>query len=101
MGNTAFTRTSKKQPTVTISTCEVDYVVATSSVCHAILLRSLLKELYMLQAKATKIFVDNKSALALAKILIFHDQSKHINTSYHFIRECIARKEVQLEIVKS
>ena len=55
----------------------------------------------MLQAEATEIFVDNKSALTLAKNPIFHDQSKHIDTRYHFIRECIARKEVQLEFVKS
>ena len=101
MGDTAFTWTSKKQPIVTLSTCEAEYVVATSSVCHAIWLRNLLKELQMLQDEAMKIFVDNKSTLALVKNPIFHDQSKHINTGYHFIRECIARKEVHLEFVES
>ena len=48
MGDTTFTWTSKKQPIVTLSTCEVEYVVAASSVCHAIWLRSLLKELQIL-----------------------------------------------------
>ncbi|XP_052287365.1 uncharacterized mitochondrial protein AtMg00810-like [Citrus sinensis] len=47
MGNTAFTWMSKKQPIVTLSTCEAEYVAATSSVCHAIWLRNLLKELCM------------------------------------------------------
>ena len=51
--------------------------------------------------EATKIFVNNKSTLTLAKNVVFHYQSKHINIRYHFIRECIARKEVQLEFVKS
>ena len=101
MADIAFTWTSKKQPIVTLSTCEAENVVATSGVCHAIWLRSLLKELQMFQEEATKIFVDNKSALALAKNPILHDRSKHINTRYHFIRECIARKEVHLEFVKS
>uniref|UniRef100_A0A2N9JBE9 Integrase catalytic domain-containing protein n=1 Tax=Fagus sylvatica TaxID=28930 RepID=A0A2N9JBE9_FAGSY len=101
MGDTTFTWTSKKQPIVTLSTCEAEYVAATSSVCHAVWLRSLLKELHMSQVEATEIFVDNKSALALAKNPVFHDRSKHIDTRYHFIRECIARKEVQLEFVKS
>ena len=55
----------------------------------------------MPQAKVIEIFVDNKSTLALAKNPIFHDRSKHIDTRYHFIRECIARKDVQLEFVKS
>ena len=101
MGDTEFTWTSKKQPVVSLSTCKAKYVAATSSVCHAILLRSLLKELQMLQEEATKIFVDNKLALALAKNPVFHDRSKHIDTRFHFIRECIARKEVHLEFVKS
>ncbi|KAL2241052.1 UNVERIFIED_CONTAM: Retrovirus-related Pol polyprotein from transposon TNT 1-94 [Sesamum indicum] len=34
--NSAFTWNSKKQPIVTLSTCEAEYVAATSCVCHAI-----------------------------------------------------------------
>ena len=45
MGDTAFTWTSKKQPIMTLSTYEAKYVFATSSVCHAIWLRNLLKGL--------------------------------------------------------
>ena len=33
--------------------------------------------------------MDNKFAIALAKNLVFNDQSKHIDTRYHYIRECI------------
>ncbi|KAM1744384.1 hypothetical protein ACFX11_011278 [Malus domestica] len=101
MGDTAFTWMSKKQPIVTLSTCEAEYVAATSCVCHAIWLRNLLKELSMPQEEPTKIYVDNKSAIALAKNPVFHDRSKHIDTRYHYIRECIARKDVQVEYVKS
>ena len=86
---------------MTLSTCEADYIAATYSVCHAIWLKSLLNELYIPQAKVIEIFVDNKSTIALAKNPVFHDRSKHIDTRYRFIRECIAIKEVQLEFVKS
>ncbi|KAK6142445.1 hypothetical protein DH2020_022793 [Rehmannia glutinosa] len=101
MGDTAFTWMSKKQPIVTLSTCEAEYVDATSCVCHAVWLRNLLKELGMTQEEPTKIRVDNKSAMALANNPVFHDRSKHIDTHYHYIRECISRKEVQVEYVKS
>ncbi|CAH9069840.1 unnamed protein product [Cuscuta europaea] len=101
MGNTAFTWVSKKQPIVTLSTCEAEYVAATSSVCHAIWLRYILQALSMSQEEATTIFVDNKSAIALAKNPVFHDRSKHIDTRYHFIRGKIAEKEVQVEYVKT
>ncbi|OIT38695.1 retrovirus-related pol polyprotein from transposon tnt 1-94 [Nicotiana attenuata] len=101
LGNSAFTWNSKKQPIVTLSTCEAEYVAACSCVCHAIWLRSLLEELHQPQKDATKIFVDNKSAIELAKNPVFHERSKHIDTRYHFIRDCISNKVVELEHVKS
>ncbi|KAK2970738.1 hypothetical protein RJ640_009657 [Escallonia rubra] len=101
MGDTAFTWSSKKQPIVTLSTCEAEYVAATSCVCQAIWLRFLLRELHLPQEESTEIFVDNKSAIALAKNLVFHDRSKHINTRYHYIRECITEKAVELNWIMS
>ena len=101
IGETAFTWMSKKQPIVTLSTCEAEYVAATSCVCHAIWLRNLLKELNLPQEEPTKIFVNNKSAIALAKNPVFHDRSKHIDTRYHYIRECVTKMDVQLEYVKT
>lgn len=101
LGNAAFTWCSKKQPIVTLSTCEAEYVAAAACVCHAIWLRKLLEMLQISQDEATEIFVDNKSAIALGKNPIFHDRSKHIDTRFHFIRESISKKEVQLKYVKS
>ncbi|XP_050897809.1 uncharacterized mitochondrial protein AtMg00810-like [Lathyrus oleraceus] len=45
MGNTAFTWLSKKQPIVTLSTCEAEYVATSWCVCHAIWLRRLLSKM--------------------------------------------------------
>ncbi|XP_050920425.1 secreted RxLR effector protein 161-like [Lathyrus oleraceus] len=101
MGDTAFTWMSKKQPIITLSICEAEYVAATSCVCHAIWLRNLLKELKTPQEDPVEICVDNKSALALAKNPVFHERRKHIDTRYHFIRECIEKKEVKLKYVMS
>ncbi|KAE8666843.1 hypothetical protein F3Y22_tig00112490pilonHSYRG00048 [Hibiscus syriacus] len=101
MGDIAFTWISKKQPIVTLSTCEAEYVAATSCVCHAIWLRNLLKEIGLIQEEPTKVCVDNKSAIALAKNPVFHDRTKHIDIRYHYIRECVARKDVEVEYVKS
>ena len=101
MGNTAFTWNSKKKPIVTLSSCEAEYVAATSCACHALWLRKILKSLQLSQKEATEISVDNKSALALAKNPVFHGRSKHIDTRYHFLRECTANKEAELKFVKS
>ncbi|KAK2983322.1 hypothetical protein RJ640_016060 [Escallonia rubra] len=48
-----------------------------------------------------EIYVDNKSAIALANTPVFHDRSKHIDTRYHFIRESIAKKQFQAKFEKS
>ncbi|GKC79881.1 retrovirus-related pol polyprotein from transposon TNT 1-94 [Tanacetum coccineum] len=43
LGNNAFTWSSKKQPIVTLSSCEAYYLAAISCACHSIWLRSMLK----------------------------------------------------------
>ncbi|KAF8378940.1 hypothetical protein HHK36_028365 [Tetracentron sinense] len=101
MGNTAFSWSSKKQPIITLSTCEAEYVAASSGVCHAIWLRNMLKELQIVQEEPTKIYMDNKSAIALAKNPILHERSKHIDTRFHFIREHVKDEEIELIHVKS
>ncbi|OIT02422.1 retrovirus-related pol polyprotein from transposon tnt 1-94 [Nicotiana attenuata] len=101
LGDSVISWSSKKQSIVTLSTCEAEYITATSCTCHAIWLRGLLKELNLPQIEATEICIDNKSAQALAKNPVYHDRSKHIDSRYHFIRECIAKKEVELKYMKS
>ena len=75
-------------------------MAATSCTCHAIWSRRLLKEINLPKIEVTMICVDNKFAQALAKNPVYHDRSKHIGTRYHFIRECIAKKEGDLKYVK-
>ena len=50
-----------------LSSCEVEYAAASSTVCEAIWLRNILKELDHSQEEATVLFVDNKLAIQLAK----------------------------------
>ena len=100
-GKYSFTWSSKKQPIVTLSSCEAEYVAAASCVTQAIWLRNLLKKVHLQQDESIEIFTDNKSTLALGKNLIFHDRSKHINIKYHFVRDCVDKKLVELKFVKS
>ena len=101
MGHTTFTWLSKKQPIVTLSTCEAEYVVASWCVCHEVWLRNLLSKLEMKQEKGTMIQVDNKSVIELAKNLVNHERSKHIDVRFHFIREQVKEGNVELVHVGS
>jgi len=101
MGNTAFTWLSKKQPIVTLSTCEAEYVAASWCVCHSIWLRNLLSKMELKQPGATVIQVDNKSAIELAKNPVNHERSKHIDVRFHFIRDHVKEGNVELVHVAS
>jgi len=64
-------------------------MAATVAAKQNLWLRSLLAELTASEKKVVTLYVDNNSAIALMKNPVFHGRSKHIDTMYHFIRECI------------
>ena len=73
----------------------------TQAMKEAIWLRSLLDELNYTQLCATTLFEDNQSAIALAKNPIHHARSKHIDIQYHFIREKIESKEIEISYIST
>ncbi|KAG6469627.1 hypothetical protein ZIOFF_070557 [Zingiber officinale] len=92
---------SQKQKTVTLLSCEAEFMAAATAACHALWLRSLASELTGVEPKLVTLFVDNKSAIALMKNPVLHDRSKHIDTMFHFIRECIERGQIVVEFVNT
>ena len=50
---------------------------------------------------APVLMVDNKSAIALAKNPVLHDRSKHIDTKFHFICDCVDGGQIKLEYVET
>ncbi|CAN0919066.1 Retrovirus-related Pol polyprotein from transposon TNT 1-94 [Linum grandiflorum] len=87
-----FASSSKKQSIATLSTCEAEYISATSCSCHAICLRRRVKEIKMKQPNFTTILIGTKSELVLTKNLVFHDCSKHYDTKYHFLENSWSKK---------
>ena len=45
--------------------------------------------------------VDNQPAIALAKNLVLHDQSKHIDVKFHFPRDCVDGGQIVIELVET
>lgn len=74
---------------VALSSCEAEYIAATTTAYQGVCLNRLLLDLLEGGDRATTILVDNKSAIQLCKNPVFHDRSKHIDLRFHFIRECI------------
>lgn len=92
---------SQKQKVVALSSCEAEYIAATSAACQGIWLARLLGDLKAHKTNKFKLLVDNKSAISLSKNPVHHDRSKHIDTRYHFIRECVESEKVDIEHVET
>ncbi|XP_062205169.1 secreted RxLR effector protein 161-like [Phragmites australis] len=90
---------SQKQKTVALSSCKAEFMAATEAACQVLWLRSLLGDLTGEELTAVKLFVDNKSAVALMKNLVFHGRSKHIDTKFHFIRECVQEGQIKVDFI--
>ena len=66
---------SKKQPIVSQSTTEAEYIAANAAACQAIWLRRILVDLNERQEDGTTIYCDNISSIALSKNPIFHREA--------------------------
>ncbi|CAL2229802.1 unnamed protein product [Prunus armeniaca] len=96
LGFGVFSWASIKQNTVALSTAEVEYVSAAEATSQAKWLRFVLEDFGEEQIEGTQILCDNTSAIAMAKNPVFHQKSRHINRKFHFIREAIQAKEIEL-----
>nr|GEW11679.1 ribonuclease H-like domain, reverse transcriptase, RNA-dependent DNA polymerase [Tanacetum cinerariifolium] len=98
-GESPISWSTQKQATVALSSCESKFITATAAATQALWLKRLLSKLTHSQEEKVTIQVDNKSAIALMKNIVFHGRSKHIDTKYHFIRECVESEDIQVELV--
>jgi hypothetical protein len=96
MGGGAVSWGSKLQPTVALSSSEAEYMAASAAVQEAVYMRSLLGDLDMVQAEATKIYEDNQGCIALSENPVMHRRTKHIDIRFHFIRERVESGQVKL-----
>lgn len=65
-----------------------------STTNQAIWVRKVLHDLTIPQLKATDLWLDNKSVIAIAKNLVFHGKTKHISVKYHALRDADKKGEI-------
>lgn len=75
---------SKKQPIVTLSSTEAEFVAAAASACQAMWMKRVLRNLTHTQDSSTIIMCDNSSTIKLSKNPVMHGRSKHIRVRFHF-----------------
>jgi len=101
LGRNLITWASQKQKVVALSSCEAEYIASANAACQGIWLSRLLGELLDVQTPKVKLLVDNKSAIVLSKNPVHHERIKHIDTRYHYVRECVERGQIDIEHVST
>ena len=83
---------------MSLSTAEAEYIAAGSSCAQLLYMKQTLKD-YGVELTRIPLLCDNESAVKLANNLVQHSRTKHIDIRHHFIRDHIAKGDIQLRTV--
>jgi hypothetical protein len=98
LGRSLVCWSSKKQNCISLSTAEAEYVAAASGCTQLLWMRQTLKE-YGVHCDKVPLLCDNESAIKIAYNPVQHTRTKHIEIRHHFIRDHVARGDIELAYV--
>ena len=100
LGRSLVCWSSKKQNCISLSTAEAEYVAAASACTQLLWMRQTLKE-YGVHCDKVPLLCDNESAIKIAYNPVDHTRTKHIEIRHHFIRDHVARGDIDLSYVST
>jgi hypothetical protein len=89
----------KLQASISLSSCEAELIALVEVIKEIMWLYNFLGELNVVYNQPTVIYVDNKSAIALAKDPVNHRASKHIDLRYKFMCSQLDDRTIVLEYI--
>ena len=92
---------ARKHATVSRSITQVEYKALANATTEIIWVQSILKELHVKNTQAPCLWCDNLGATYLSANPVFHARTKHIEIHFHFVRERVARKQLDIRFIHS
>ncbi|GJR06136.1 retrovirus-related pol polyprotein from transposon TNT 1-94 [Tanacetum coccineum] len=89
---------AKKQQSMAMSSAKAEYVVAAGCCASILWMKSQLGD-YDINYKMVPIFCDNTSAISITNNPVLHSRTKHIDIRYHFIRDHILKRDIELHFI--
>ncbi|KAK8962177.1 hypothetical protein KSP40_PGU009074 [Platanthera guangdongensis] len=87
---------SKKLSVVARSSAEAEYRAMTPVLSELTWLESLFSDLSLKLSSSATLFCDSQAVIHIARNLVFHERTKHIEVDRHFIREKVQSKKLEL-----
>lgn len=95
VGSGAVSWSSKLQPIVALSTTEAEYVAACAAGKEIIWMQKFLGELGYGFPRPTKLFMDNQSAISVAKNPEHHGRMKHLDLCFYWLRDKVEQGYIE------
>jgi histone deacetylase 1/2 len=92
---------ARKQPTVSRSSTEAEYKALANATAEMMWIQRLLTELGVPHSKVARLWCDNIGAKYLSANPIFHARTEHIEIDFHFVRERVAQKLLDIKFIST
>jgi histone deacetylase 1/2 len=92
---------ARKQSTVSRSSTESEYKAVADATAEIMWIQIFLREIGVKSPLAAKMWCDNIGAKYLSANPVFHARTKHIEVDYHFVRERVLRKLLEIDYVST
>jgi hypothetical protein len=89
---------SRKQSSVSLSTIEVEYVAAASCCSQLLCMMATLQD-FGLDFHHAPLLCDSTSAISVAKNLVLHSRTKHIDDRFYFLRDHYEKGNIELRYI--
>nr|GFA16565.1 hypothetical protein [Tanacetum cinerariifolium] len=100
LGERLISWSSKRQQSAAISNMEAEYIALSGCCAQILWMRSQLSD-YGIGFNKIPMYRDNKSAIALCNNNVQHSRSKHIDITYHFIKDQVENGVIELYFVNT
>ncbi|XP_019156546.1 PREDICTED: uncharacterized protein LOC109153176 [Ipomoea nil] len=101
LGGNLVSWSCRKQRTVARSSTEAEYKVLADVSAEVTWLVSLLREIGLSPESPPKLWCDNLGATYLCANPVFHARTKHVEIDYHFVRDEVSKKEIQVHFIST